>query len=46
LQNLQGRDHLGRPESIWEDSIKICLLEVKWDNTHMNWICLSQGRDK
>jgi hypothetical protein len=45
-QNLQGRGHLGGPESRWENSIKIYLLEVKWANTHMNWICLSQDRDK
>jgi hypothetical protein len=40
----EGRRPLGRPRRIWEDNIKMDILEVGCGNT--DWIDLAQDRDR
>jgi hypothetical protein len=40
----EGKRPLGRPRCQWEDSIKIDLSEMGWDD--VDWISLPQGRDQ
>jgi hypothetical protein len=40
----EGKRPLGRPSRRWEDNIKMDLQEVGGGG--MNWIGLSQGRDR
>jgi hypothetical protein len=42
----EGKRPLGRPKRSWEDDIKMDLQEVGWGGGGMDWIGLSQDRDR
>jgi hypothetical protein len=44
LENLKGRDHLGRPRCRWEDNIRMDFREIGWDS--VDWMRLVQDRDQ
>jgi hypothetical protein len=41
LENLKGREQLGRPRHTWEDNIRVDLRKIVWEG--MDWIHLALG---
>jgi sensor domain CHASE-containing protein len=40
----EGKRSFGRPRHRWEDTIKICVQDVRWGG--MDWIAVAQDRDR
>jgi hypothetical protein len=43
VRKPDGKRQLGKPRSMWEDNIRMHLVETRWD--YVDWIGLAQKRD-